>query len=101
MTEHGSSRTFYGWRIVGAAFVLAVFRTSSSPLSSARCRTRAAQEGCLSAPGTASGLLSVERQGRHRYHRLATPAVAHMLESIMQVASDLEPSRKPLAVGPR
>jgi len=25
MTEHGSSRTFYGWRVVGAAFVLAVF----------------------------------------------------------------------------
>jgi DNA-binding transcriptional ArsR family regulator len=50
---------------------------------------------------TAVGLLSVEKQGRHRYHRLATPAVAHMLESIMQVASDLEPTRKPLAVGPR
>lgn len=50
---------------------------------------------------TASGLLSVERQGRHRYHRLATPAVAHMLENIMQVASDLEPSRKRLTVGPR
>jgi DNA-binding transcriptional ArsR family regulator len=50
---------------------------------------------------TAIGLLSVERQGRHRYHRLATPAVAHMLESIMQVASDLEPSRKGFTVGPR
>ena len=50
---------------------------------------------------TAIGLLSVEKQGRHRYHRLATSAVAHMLESIMQVASDLEPSRKRLTVGPR
>jgi DNA-binding transcriptional ArsR family regulator len=40
---------------------------------------------------TGAGLLSVERQGRHRYHRLATPAVAHMLEAIMQVASDLAP----------
>lgn len=50
---------------------------------------------------TAIGLLSVEKQGRHRYHRLAAPAVAHMLESIMQVASDLEPSRKRLTVGPR
>ena len=49
---------------------------------------------------TAIGLLSVEKQGRHRYHRLAAPAVAHMLESIMQVASDLEPSRKRLTVGP-
>jgi DNA-binding transcriptional ArsR family regulator len=50
---------------------------------------------------TAIGLLTVEKQGRHRYHRLATPAVAQMLESIMQVASDLEPSRKRLTVGPR
>ena len=50
---------------------------------------------------TAIGLLSVEKQGRHRYHRLATPTVAHMLESIMQVASDLEPSRKGFTVGPR
>jgi DNA-binding transcriptional ArsR family regulator len=50
---------------------------------------------------TAIGLLTVEKQGRHRYHRLATSAVAHMLESIMQVASDLEPSRKRLTVGPR
>src|SRR5258708_2258953 len=50
---------------------------------------------------TAIGLLNVEKQGRHRYHRLATPAVASMLESIMQVASDLEPPRKRLTVGPR
>src|SRR5262245_49607011 len=50
---------------------------------------------------TAVGLLSVEKQGRHRYHRLATPTVAHMLESIMQVASDLDPSRRRLTVGPR
>ncbi len=49
---------------------------------------------------TAIGLISVERQGRHRYHRLATPAVARMLESIMQVASDLAPPRR-LTVGPR
>jgi DNA-binding transcriptional ArsR family regulator len=50
---------------------------------------------------TAVGLLIVEKQGRHRYHRLATAAVAHMLESIMQVASELEPARKRLVVGPR
>jgi len=50
---------------------------------------------------TAVGLLSVEKQGRHRYHRLASPAVAQMMESIMQVASDLEPTRRPLRVGPR
>ena len=50
---------------------------------------------------TTVGLLSIEKQGRHRYHRLASPAVAQMIESIMQVASNLEPSRTRLSVGPR
>jgi len=50
---------------------------------------------------TAAGLVSVERQGRHRYHRLASAAVAHMMESIMQVASAVEPARPRLTVGPR
>jgi DNA-binding transcriptional ArsR family regulator len=49
----------------------------------------------------AAGLLSVERQGRHRYHRLASPAVAQMIESIMQVASSTQPPRRTLVVGPR
>jgi DNA-binding transcriptional ArsR family regulator len=50
---------------------------------------------------TAIGLLSVERQGRHRYHRLATPAIARMLESIMHVAAELQPRGKPLSIGPK
>jgi DNA-binding transcriptional ArsR family regulator len=50
---------------------------------------------------TAAGLVCVEQQGRHRYHRLATPAVAHMLESIMQVAAELEPPKQRFTVGPR
>ena len=50
---------------------------------------------------TALGMLSVEKQGRHRYHRLATASVARMLESIMQVAAELEPNRKRFVVGPR
>jgi DNA-binding transcriptional ArsR family regulator len=50
---------------------------------------------------TAAGLLAVEKQGRHRYHRLATPSVARMMESIMQVAADLEPDRRRITVGPR
>jgi DNA-binding transcriptional ArsR family regulator len=49
----------------------------------------------------AVGLLSVEKQGPHRYHRLSSLAVAQMMESIMQVASRLEPKRGPLSVGPR
>jgi DNA-binding transcriptional ArsR family regulator len=49
---------------------------------------------------TAIGLVSVEKQGRHRYHRLASPAVAQMMEGIMQVACDLEPHRKYPTSGP-
>ena len=43
---------------------------------------------------TVAGLLAVEKQGRHRYHRLASPAVAQMMESIMQVASRSEPAQR-------
>jgi len=50
---------------------------------------------------TEVGLLGVEKQGRHRYHRLASPAVAQMIESIMQVASDQDAARAPVRVGPR
>src|SRR4051794_10572113 len=35
----------------------------------------------------AAGLISVLQQGRHRYHRLATPQVAQMLECMMLVAA--------------
>lgn len=48
---------------------------------------------------TAAGLIRVAKQGRHRYHRLASPAVARMMESIMQVAAGEE--RPKLSVGPR
>jgi DNA-binding transcriptional ArsR family regulator len=50
---------------------------------------------------TAAGLLRVHSQGRHRYYELATPSVARMLESIMQVAAELAPDRRRLSVGPR
>lgn len=50
---------------------------------------------------TAAGLLQVEKQGRHRYHRLATSAIAQMIESIMQVASGLEAIRPAPTTGPR
>jgi DNA-binding transcriptional ArsR family regulator len=55
---------------------------------------------------TDAGLLAMERQGRHRYHRIASSDVAHMLESIMSVAADLggpdsPRRRKPSVVGPR
>ena len=53
---------------------------------------------------TAAGLLAVEKQGRHRYHRLASAGVARMLEGIMAVAEAdpaLERVRRPVVVGPR
>jgi DNA-binding transcriptional ArsR family regulator len=50
---------------------------------------------------TTAGLLRVEKQGRHHYHRLASPGVAQMMESIMRVASDLGTTRPKLFVGPR
>lgn len=46
----------------------------------------------------AAGFISVEKQGRHRYHRLASPTVARMIESIMQMAAL---SRPRIATGPR
>ncbi len=49
----------------------------------------------------AAGLVSVERQGRHRYHRLASASVAHMIEAIMQVSAEVAPPARPLATGPR
>jgi hypothetical protein len=51
---------------------------------------------------TRAGLLRIERQGRHRYHRLAATDVARMLEGAMQLASNYESrDRRPLMVGPR
>jgi DNA-binding transcriptional ArsR family regulator len=50
---------------------------------------------------TTAGLVNFVRQGRHRYHRLASPAVALMMESIMQVACDVQLPSKRLTIGPR
>ena len=50
----------------------------------------------------AAGLVSVTKQGRHRYHRLASPSVARMMESIMQVASGVDGTPRPAPLtGPR
>jgi DNA-binding transcriptional ArsR family regulator len=51
---------------------------------------------------TAAGLLGVEKQGRHRYHRLASPAVAQLVEGRMAATAALphgQPRRIP--TGPR
>jgi len=51
----------------------------------------------------AGNLISVEQQGRHRYHRLACVEVARMLETMMQTAAAGAEARggKPIRVGPR
>lgn len=53
---------------------------------------------------SAAGLLAVEKQGRHRYHRLASPGVACLLEGIMAVAEAGQAApqgRRAVAAGPR
>jgi DNA-binding transcriptional ArsR family regulator len=52
---------------------------------------------------TGAGLLAVERQGRHRYHRVASPDVARMIEGIMAVAAarDAAPAPRRVATGPK
>lgn len=44
------------------------------------------------------GLLAMERQGRHRYHRLASPEVARVIESLLDLAATA-PRR--VSTGPR
>ncbi len=72
---------------------------TASELARAAGITPQTASGHLSKLAT-GGLLIVEKQGRHRYHRLATPAVARMLESIMQVAA-AQVRHKPVVTGPR
>jgi len=49
----------------------------------------------------AAGLVSVERVGRFRYHRLASGSVARMIEGIMQLAAELDPAFARLSIPPR
>ncbi|WP_425450319.1 ArsR/SmtB family transcription factor [Virgifigura deserti] len=44
---------------------------------------------------TESGLLAVESQGRHRYFRLATPAVAQAVEALMMLTTHTPPRYRP------
>lgn len=47
-----------------------------------------------------AGLLRVNRQGRHRYHQLASAEVARVLEGIMQLAV-AQAAPQPVVTGPR
>jgi DNA-binding transcriptional ArsR family regulator len=46
---------------------------------------------------TETGLLSVIREGRHRYFRLASPKVLEMLDGIVAVALENRPRYRPLS----
>src|SRR5215471_10716930 len=49
-----------------------------------------------------AGLLGIEKQGRHRYHRLASRDIARMLEGMMNIAATITaPRGKRVVVGPR
>ncbi len=51
---------------------------------------------------SAANLLAVERQGRHRYHRLASPDVAGLIETVMRIAEvSLPAPRARPRTGPR
>lgn len=48
-----------------------------------------------------AGLVAVTKQGRHRYHRLASSGVARMMESIMLVAWETDGKRAVPVTGPK
>ncbi|WP_159351150.1 ArsR/SmtB family transcription factor [Roseomonas harenae] len=49
-----------------------------------------------------AGLLAMERQGRHRYHRLASPEVARVLEGLMALSAARSRAQPRLTrIGPR
>lgn len=48
---------------------------------------------------TDARLLALEKQGRHRYYRLASPEIAHAMEALMAVAASGPKRHRP--VGPR
>lgn len=51
---------------------------------------------------TSANLVAVRKQGRHRYHSLARPEVARMLEGMMQIAStDGSAPKRRVVTGPR
>lgn len=68
------------------------------------CAAARSDSGCLEikpARMAAAELIRVEKQGVTRYHRLTAPAVAQMVESIVQIASGLKAGRSPVVTGPR
>ena len=70
-------------------------RTARELADAARIRPQTASTHL--AKLTEAGLLSVARAGRHRYFRLASPAVADMIDGIAAVALQKRPRYRPLS----
>jgi len=49
----------------------------------------------------AAGMIRMERQGRHHYHRLASPDVARMLEAMHVAGATIADGRRIVRTGPR
>ena len=69
--------------------------TASELAGAARIRPQTASTHL--AKLTEAGLLSMIREGRHRYFRLASPAVADMIDGIAAVALQKRPRYRPLS----
>jgi DNA-binding transcriptional ArsR family regulator len=69
--------------------------TASELASAARITSQTASTHL--AKLTKAGLLSVVRNGRHRYFRLASPTVADMIDGIVAVALAKRPRYRPLS----
>jgi DNA-binding transcriptional ArsR family regulator len=50
---------------------------------------------------TSANLVKVAKQGRHRYHRLASPEIARMLENMAHMAINAAHPVRDITVGPR
>ena len=73
---------------------------TASELSSAAGVTPQTASGHLGRL-TEAGLITMIKSGRHRYHRLASPEVGDMMESIMRVASLGDTPNRPVRTGPK
>ena len=69
---------------------------TATELAHAASVTPQTASGHLARMATA-GLLGLEKQGRHRYFRLASPKVVDMLDAIVAIALETRPRYRPLS----
>jgi DNA-binding transcriptional ArsR family regulator len=88
---------------VRAAILSALCDGRAQPASALACAVGISAQGASNhlAKLTEGRLLSVERQGRHRYYRLASPEAAAAIEALAQVAPPLRALDVPLTAKAR